>query len=148
MLHLRSSTRKLKLTVNWRMVGQREVIRFNGHAARWRRFFRPLFPRRLQFPMPVGLNLLQFDSECKIEAAKDRSSSRRPSRGFQTVWILVLKALVLGQWAAGSWLWWSLIALFLAANWHFQAGCQPGHCEMPGTLHSEVCRARGQSVIP
>ncbi len=28
-------------------------------------------------------------------------------------WVLVLKALVLGQWAAGSWLWRSLIALFL-----------------------------------
>ena len=28
MLHLRSSTRKLKLTVNWRMVGKQEVTRF------------------------------------------------------------------------------------------------------------------------
>jgi hypothetical protein len=32
---------------------------------------------------------------------------------IQTASILVLKALVLGRWAAGSWLWRSLIALVL-----------------------------------
>jgi hypothetical protein len=31
--------------------------RFFSHATRWRRYFR-LFPRRLQLPIPVGLNLL------------------------------------------------------------------------------------------
>jgi hypothetical protein len=42
-----------------RIVGQPEVIRFIRHAARWRR----LFPRRLQFPLPVGLNLLLMPGE-------------------------------------------------------------------------------------
>ena len=32
---------------------------------------------------------------------------------IQIAWILVLKALALGQWASRSWLWRSLIALFL-----------------------------------
>jgi hypothetical protein len=43
------------------IVSRSVVIRFISHAARWRRFF--LFPRRLQLPIPLGLNLLLMPGE-------------------------------------------------------------------------------------
>jgi hypothetical protein len=46
----------------FQFVGQPEVIRFIRHAARWRRFFR-LFPRSVQLPISLGLNLLLMPGE-------------------------------------------------------------------------------------